>query len=131
MNKVRIQGKKCQVFGNQNNNIKEIENSNSICVSDQCRKANKIDYSGDENQVMKNMVEEIEKKRLRVYIKLKSMRQLPQLKKLLPELESIPQSKIKTTLLNNQLKWPIENFRVAINAIRPFAELLGLEIVAE
>lgn len=79
-------------------------------------------------QETKRTLEQLEKTIITVYVKLNGLNQIKQLRELIPELADVSIAEIKQTLLRNQMKWPIQNYKMAIDAMRPLADYLGLEI---
>ncbi len=84
-----------------------------------------------DQDTVRQMVEEIEQTRTTVYVKLNGLSQILQLRELVPELKEMSLAKIKEKLVQNQMKWPIQDYQMVIDAMRPLADSLGLEIISE
>ena len=80
-------------------------------------------------QETKQKLEQLEKTITIVYVKLNGLSQIKQLRELIPELKDMSLSEIKQELTKNQMRWPIKNYQIAIDAMRPLADYLGLEIL--
>jgi archaellum component FlaC len=100
-------------------------------VCPQCKAEIKGDLPNEDViQETKQKLEQFEKTIMTVYVKLNSLSQIGQLRELIPELADVSIAEIKKTLLQNQMKWPIRNYQMAIDAMRPLADYLGLEITS-
>ena len=98
-------------------------------VCPQCKAEIKGDLPNEDViQETKQTLEQLEKTIITVYVKLNNLGQIKQLREFIPELNDISLTEIKNKLLENQMKWPIKNYQMAIDAMRPLADYLGLEI---
>lgn len=98
-------------------------------VCPQCKSETHGDLPNEDViQETKQKLEQLEKTITTVYVKLNSISQIAQLRNLIPELKDMPLSEIKQELTKNQMRWPIKSYQMAIDAMRPLADYLGLEI---
>jgi len=95
------------------------------------------DISGDvfserDIEEMERIMETVAESTPSFFIKLKDLSQITLLLELLPDLERMPFADIKTKLIEDSMKWPIENvYSTEIIVLKRKAEKLGLILVEE